>query len=270
VRGDIVTPPTLERYELKFAIPPEFIGPISDFVSVYCSPDAFSASAENGFYSVYSMYFDTPYLLFLKNRLRGCDRRFNMRVRWYDESLRPPFFLEVKQKAGSVVRKYRGIIDEASWDMSLDTDDYMPGAISSRKELRNVRLFQRLRQSYGAEPKILTGYRRKAFVSDCDVYARVTFDVDLRYLPGEPEATPAGIRRMVNYDMSNIFGGGCSVVLELKCYTTQVPLWMIDCIRTFGLQRRSFSKYASGMIEGLGFNFSDYASRHSPVMRHRV
>ena len=55
--------------------------------------------------------------------------------------------------------------------------------------------------------------------------------------------------RMIPYDISTNFDGGCCVILELKCFTTQVPLWMIDCIRMFNLQRRSFSKYATGIAQ---------------------
>ena len=41
--GAKLTPPVLERYELKFVIPDYMIDPISDFVSVYCSLDKYSA-----------------------------------------------------------------------------------------------------------------------------------------------------------------------------------------------------------------------------------
>ena len=41
----------------------------------------------------------------------------------------------------------------------------------------------------------------------------------------------------------------CSVILELKCYATQVPLWMLDMIRCFNLTRRSFSKYTNATMK---------------------
>jgi hypothetical protein len=59
------------------------------------------------------------------------------------------------------------------------------------------------------------------------------------YLPVPHESA------MICCDSQTRFDPGCSVVLELKCYTSFVPLWMVDLIRAFQLKRRGFSKYAT-------------------------
>jgi SPX domain protein involved in polyphosphate accumulation len=263
--GDIITPPVLERYELKFTIPEYLIEPISDFVSIYCSLDKYSALTEDSYYCVNSLYFDTPYFLFLRNRLLGCKSRFNMRIRSYGHTPQLPYFFEVKQKDGNVIRKYRGKVYEAAWDTPFCLVDYKPQRIDNEKELRNIRLFQRLLHVYNAEPKVLTQYRRKAYVSDCENYARVTFDLELKYMAEDTCNLMPDRKRMVSYDMSTNFDSGCNVILELKCYTTQVPLWMIDCIRTFKLHRRSFSKYATGVREVFNLYKYDAGNRTSTV-----
>lgn len=249
--GDIITPPVLERYELKFVIPDSMIDPISNFVSIYCSLDKYSEIADDLFYGVNNLYFDTPYFLFLRNRLLRCKNRFNMRIRSYGDTPQAPYFLEVKQKDVDIVKKYRGRVYEADWNTPFCLVDYNPQKIDNQKELRNIRLFQRLMHTYNAEPKVLTQYRRKAYVSNCEDYARVTFDIELKYMPEASYNLIPDNNKMVSYDMATNFDPGCNVVLELKCYTTQVPLWMIDCIRTFGLQRRGFSKYVTGVKEVL-------------------
>ena len=42
---------------------------------------------------------------------------------------------------------------------------------------------------------------------------------------------------MQHSDVQTLFDRDTSVILELKCYTSYVPLWMVDCVRTFQLQR---------------------------------
>jgi hypothetical protein len=105
--------------------------------------------------------------------------------------------------------------------------------------------------SYNATPKVLTQYMRKAYVSDIDEYVRVTFDIDLRYQAEEEYNMIPHEDKMVPLDNEALFDPGSNVILELKCYTTRVPLWMVDLIRYFNLSRRSFSKYVTGVSEVL-------------------
>ncbi len=261
-----ITPPTLERYELKFIIPAAMIDPISNFVSIYCSLDKYSALSENSFYRVNNLYFDTPEYLFLRNRINRVEKRFNMRVRSYGNNPKLPYFLEIKQKRGDVIKKYRGRVYETNWHQSL----YQPEDLSDQKkpirEEYNLHLFQRLALIYNAEPKVLTQYIRKAYVSDCEEYARVTFDMDLRYKQEENYNLIPDLNQMHPYDFSTNFSPGCNVILELKCYTSHVPIWMIDCIKTFDLQRQGFSKYATGILEVLNtFNF-DFKKSQSTIL----
>ena len=58
-------------------------------------------------------------------------------------------------------------------------------------------------------------------------------------LPYEEVLQPCDVQ--TNYDVNT------NVILELKCYTSYVPLWMIDCIRKFQLHRRGFSKYMTAL-----------------------
>ena len=253
-------PPVLERYELKFTIPFEYVEPISQFVAPYCSMDKFSTISKNNFYRVNNLYLDSPNFLFLQKRLEGADNRFNMRVRSYGNNPSMPYFIEIKQKKGNIIKKYRAKVEDKDWSKVYSE----PGFISREntnnpQEDRNRKIFERLIFSYNVAPKILTQYVRKAWVSDIDDYARVTFDIDLQYMEENNWNLIPDTNRLSNYDNVTAFDSGCSVVLELKCYTTSVPYWMIDLIREFNLKRRSFSKYLSGARELFGHHryFSD-------------
>jgi len=257
-------PPRLDRYELKFGIPRELTEPISEFASVYCSLDNYSLKSEKGFYRVNNLYLDSPGYLFLRKRMEGAENRFNMRVRSYGDHPTMPYFLEIKQKVGGVVRKYRATVRDEEWYKVY----IEPGFESREKddapsEIKNRELFERTIFTYNVSPKVLTQYLRKAYISDVDDYARVTFDTDLRFMPESEYNLHPEESEMISCDAETVFPPGCSVILELKCYTSQVPLWMIDLIRYFDLQRMSFSKYMTGIIQVLGLYRYDSGERNA-------
>lgn len=237
-------PSLLERYELKYLIPESLIQPISDFASSYCHLDRYSEQSPDRFYSIYSLYFDSPDFLFLRNRVAGVENRFNMRIRTYDNERESPCFFEIKQKKNGMVRKYRAKLWDKNWHSILENSDCNPKSCSEKDK---IELFVRLASSYGASPKVLSSYRRKALVSDVDDYARVTFDRELQCQGEEQYNLIPDTRRMTAYDNSTVFDAQCNIILELKCYTAAVPLWMIDMIRYFDLRKSSFSKYVNSM-----------------------
>ena len=111
----------------------------------------------------------------------------------------------------------------------------------------NLSLFFMTAYKYNAAPKVLTQYRRKAFVSEIDDYCRVTIDKELRYQAEDGYNLIPDDERMIPYDDSTLFDPGCSVILELKCDANRVPVWLVDLIRQFDLDRRRFSKYVTGV-----------------------
>lgn len=243
---ETVSPLFLERYELKYMIPLSLVKPISDFASLYCAPDPHTLASDTGYYRVTTLYLDSPQALFLRMRLEGAENRFNIRVRAYGETPGPPF-LEIKQKYGQVIRKYRAGIQDSDWQRAFTHPGCgLAGKDGDSEEARNLRLFERVVFTHQAEPKILTQYLRSAWISRVDAYARVTFDRNLRYMEEEGWELAPREADMRPCDEAGCFDPGCSVILELKCHAASVPLWMIEMIRCFQLQRRSFSKYLNG------------------------
>ncbi len=250
----------IDRYELKYVIPVEMVEPMSAFLSAYCVYDKHSEHAENRFYQVNSLYFDTPNLTFAKNRLYVRSPRFNMRVRAYGDGSAAPYFLEIKHKDGNSVRKYRATIGEEEWPAIFTAEDRLAALRNTPSEQANKELFLRTALKYNASPRIFTRYRRRAFVSLLDEYVRVTMDIDLQCHLQDEYNLLADEHRLQNYDAETVYvkdsdrTQGSGVILELKCYPHQVPLWMLDLIRTFELNRTSFSKYVASLQSAIALD----------------
>lgn len=244
----------LDRYELKYIIPSSLIEPLTQYLLAFCEFDYHSTISPNYFYPVNSLYFDTPNYLFLRNRMYTRSPRFNVRSRSYGLNPKPPYFLEIKYKDGNVVNKYRAKVDDSEWPRILTDLSYRTDEQGSELEMRNKELFYRTTMKYRAEPKIFTHYKRRAFVSNLDEYARVTMDIGLSYYLEDQYSLVPDANRLINYDHENVYvkntdsSEGSNVILELKCYPHQVPVWLIDMIRIFQLNRTSFSKYMSSIL----------------------
>lgn len=265
---------SIDRYELKYIIPYALVEPMTEYLMSFCVLDYHSTVSENNFYDVNSLYFDTPNFLFYKNRMNGKNPRFNMRARSYGKVPKPPYFLEIKFKDSGIVNKHRATINEQDWPMILTDPNFVIAEDGSEKDKNKKELFYQLSAKYNAEPKILTHYKRRAFVSVMDEYARVTMDIGLKYnLEDEYNISP-NHNKLLSYDNPNTFvsdsegnNENTSVILELKCVPTEVPIWMLDLIKQFQLKRGSFSKYVQSMSNATqhsqlykdSFNFNDRA-----------
>lgn len=243
-----VSPLNLERYELKYLIPLEMVKPISQFVESYCSMDYYSVISPDHFYTINSLYLDTPSYYLLRFKESANAFSFNMRVRSYGMGTEPPYFFEVKYKLRDFVRKKRARTGP-EWKNILE-NDVIPEGLDAYS-LENIRDFMHLKMTYNVGPVILTQYRRKAYLSQIDDYARVTFDRDLRYQEMQDWCVTPDESLLCHYDHPDSFEEpGCTVVLELKC-EKKIPLWMVELIRRFELVGGSFSKFGNSMVTHL-------------------
>jgi SPX domain protein involved in polyphosphate accumulation len=252
----------LDRYESKYTIPEYMVDEISLFIAPYCSLDEYSAVEESGFYTVNSLYFDTPHYQFLEMRMMRAESRFSMRIRSYGDNPVVPYFFEIKSKRGDVIRKYRARIFEDNVEQAVNAGHVIDSE-STKDEDVNAGLFRRTAGAYNAHPVVFTQYKRKAYAGDTEEYARVTFDKKLRYAERRDYRVSCGNEELQPTDIQDCFDDGCSVVLELKCYTSFVPLWMVDLVRTFNLKRRGFSKYGNAMRQVFGA-YPDFIKNFRP------
>lgn len=258
-------PPTIERHEFKYAIPWRYVDSVRRFVEPYCELDHHSALEPDNFYQVNSLYLDTRGLEFLRQRIDGKDGRFNMRVRCYGDGGEAPYFLEIKRKSGTTGKKYRSVATAQEWPAILRDPGFRVTGDDNDKDCRNKTLFLRMAISYAIEPRLLTQYRRCAYVSCVDEYARVTLDIDMKYRVQDHFGMVAD-NDMINYDNETIYArdmfSDAAVILELKSNIGQVPTWMLDLISTFDLKQQGFSKYKSSFLvshleDGLSYMSGD-------------
>ncbi len=241
-----VSPLVLERYELKYLIPFSLVEPISRYVEKYCELDYYSQISHDGFYTINSLYFESPSFHFMRAK-ENQTARYSLRVRSYGDFPKPPYFLETKEKIADFSKKRRGRVPLDNWsDVFLNPDNL--GSFDAAAD-PHIQHFLYLTRTYNAHPTILTQYRRKAYLSTVDDYARVTFDRSMRYMPETNYNVIPTEECMLNYDDPEAFKiPGANVVLELKC-ERKIPVWIVDLIKRFDLVRGGFSKFESAMTE---------------------
>ncbi|QDK38690.1 polyphosphate polymerase domain-containing protein [Bdellovibrio sp. NC01] len=239
-----VSPLALERYELKYLIPLSMVEPISKFVEAYCEMDYYSQISGDNYYTINSLYLDSPTHYLFRAKESANAFSFNMRVRSYGVSPVPPYYYEIKYKIRDFVKKKRAKVMN-DWAQILQHSIIPEDAPA--ESIKNMEDFVFMSHTYNVQPTILTQYRRKAYLSVVDDYARVTFDRDLRYQETNDWTITPDERYMCHYDIPEWFEEpGQNVVLELKC-EKKIPVWMVDLIRRFDLNHASFSKYGNSM-----------------------
>ncbi|MCB9495984.1 MAG: polyphosphate polymerase domain-containing protein [Fibrobacteria bacterium] len=242
----------LERYELKYHVPIDFLPALEAFLKPWCELDSASAALEDGFYWITSLYLDSPRFTFLKAGQVEMDGRFNMRIRTYGEhpEASTSWHFEIKEKACDQVKKLRGVLQGTSpallWD---ETDAVLRQA--KGENLVNLKRFLHRSLSYNAHPFVLTQYRRKAWFGTMEEYARVTLDTGMRWREETGFDFTVDPRDMRASDIPERFDPGCNAVLELKCPRNQIPIWMVDLVRHFNLVRSGYSKFESAGTECL-------------------
>lgn len=247
-----VSPLNLDRYELKYRIHSSLIDPISEYVAHYCDMDYYSQISPNGFYIINSLYLDSP-SLYIYNRRETMEFDYScFRIRSYGAQPKAPYYFESKQKVRDFCKKRRGKVPIENFGDLLDDRTKVAGF--DPYACKNTRDFIEKTHTFGLRPTVLTQYRRRAFLSRHDDYARVTFDRDMKYQEESEWNVHPDESRMTNYDNPEAFedyNSGRHCVLELKC-ERKIPLWLIQLIRTFQLSHMPFSKYQGSILEHFG------------------
>ena len=230
----------IERYEMKYRIPPELVDPIRDAIAPYCVPDR---ANQGGRYIISSLYIDSPNRRLYSETQNQVAKRYKLRVRRYD---RTASYVEIKRRIKGIVHKTRTRLEGDLWPRVFHDPRLLAGLSLSPPELRNVNDFINRCLRLSAEPAAVVRYRREAYVSTIDDYGRVTFDHQLEAAPPQSWDVPVDdgpiwipVDRAPRYGLIR-----SGVVLELKC-TMTVPAWMTDLVHQFKLRRGGFSKYAT-------------------------
>jgi len=231
-----------ERYEYKYFFPEERTEAIRRFIRPYVAIDPHAAQAPDRRYTIRNIYLDTPRLDLYTACVNDEVDRFKLRIRWYGEEPKGPFFFEVKRKVRNVIIKDRAKISPADVRALLRGE---PLSLPDGPTRDHLMAFLDRVVRHGMVPCIFSRYTREPYESVFGDYARLTFDRAMCYQPAQGRAEDP--RRWTYTDASWATGGMRQAgVLELK-FTREFPRWMSDLVAEFELERVGYSKYVSAV-----------------------
>lgn len=216
------------RQELKFVITAEQYAQIVAGIAPHMQPDKHNRNGQT--YRLHNLYIDTnDHALIRHSIAKPTVYKEKLRIRSYTGfEDNPVVFLEVKKRFKRITNKRR---TRVPYDEALEF--IATGTLPRQHDYMNTQVVRELETMIRArsyQPKTFITYDRLAFsASDPASDLRVTFDTNItaqRY--GENETTA-------------LLGDG-RIVMELKsCHN--VPLWLVELLSRYGVQKQSFSKY---------------------------
>ena len=215
--------PSAGERELKFTVPAGRVQLARRRLERVCRPDPQFPSA-----IVWTIYYDTPALVSLGEKLNSDYLKRKIRVRWYSDlqgRSTGPAFVEAKMRVGTRRSKARARVpypadDVANWDLQ-----------DSR--LSSVPLLLRDHGVLGVDawqPMMLVRYRRDRFIEPF-TQSRVSLDADI-------SAAAVNARFASIADLSPI----ATAVLEVKGRCDELPA-VLRPLLALGMHKRSFSKF---------------------------
>ena len=235
-----------ERYECKYVVHPAQIPAIREFLRTFCIPDP-NAEGDLPFYTLSTLQLDSAALDLHRAKSREAVNRFKLRIRNYGSGADGPFFPEIKRKIKGVVAKSRLMLPRDCWGPEFLRTPPEDLPCRNRHEALNLAEFQRLARLLDARPVMWIQYDRESYLGRSDRYARVTFDVRLRYARARGWERPAPPWTFRPFDLGPVFDQPFSgVILELKTYR-DAPLWMVELTERFNLIRVGFCKYSAAI-----------------------
>jgi hypothetical protein len=223
---------SLER-ELKYVLPAGRAFLARKIVSALCQPDPVYPAA-----TVFTIYYDTPDLALLSEKLNSDYLKTKVRLRWYSTPAAPGAtgtFLEIKSRVGVLRQKVRvetPLSAKRLQSLTVDHPDLV--AVLELARPLGVALPSRLM------PALLLRYERHRYV-DAFSGSRISVDSDVEASSGNPRivghAFPVRLRH---------------AVVEAKGAEDDLPRILHPLIR-IGARKDSFSKYATAAFAMLRY-----------------
>jgi len=237
-----------ERREFKFLIDEALCEHVRAMIRPFCKLDSFAVDRPDHRYAIESLYFDTPSMgLFMANE-QEVSERYKLRVRTYPDVESAPVFFEVKRRYHDIIVKDRGLAP-SDWASAVSEPGWFPGDASNGEINTATEAFVSRARALDCRPICSVDYRREAWVSTIDDYARVTFDTEIRCQPAHHcgFGSRPGSWRSVDNAHPSYTSIRSPVVMELK-FTSAAPSWMVNAVQTLNLSRQSFSKYGRSVM----------------------
>lgn len=226
---------TLERYELKYWVPPRLMSLVRAHVESFMVREQPGPAQRN-----VSLYLDSIDRQLYRAHLWGSPDRFKLRVRRYGAGPSEQVFAEVKRKVKDVVVKKRAVIAAADWSKVIEPTGPVPDPQQHE--------FAYLLAVTGAVPQTVVACERTAWVPRTTLdSSRVTIDENIVAYPWRGAFFDLDGRHATPIDGEDEHAGeGRQAVLELK-FTGGAPGWMQGLVQRFGLYRTAYSKFCAAM-----------------------
>lgn len=206
---------------------------IRHFVNV----DKHAVNREKNTYTVRSIYFDTPDLLFYREKIEGVPYRIKLRIRGYNRAADDsPVFFEIKRKHMIPMTKNRAPLPYATVKDILEgrVDPTSVQGLKNERQMEDLKRFLFQLHIGSLAPTVLVVYDREPYEAKEDSTVRITFDKDLRSAP-LPSIHDLYTDRLKSV-LENHF------ILEVK-YNRHYPEWMQSITNAFNIKQCSASKY---------------------------
>ena len=221
---------TIRREEYKYYIGHSDLAHVEMALRSLMQLDPFCKNAR-GFYSVKSLYFDTPNSNDLDEKVDGIIEREKYRIRTYPNSNKASYKLEKKIKIDTVIKKT---------SLNISKTNTLNFQRSNFNDLLKIK-DQFANQCYatfntkGYRPVVIVEYDRQAFVLPY-FNIRITIDQNLRTGNGQQDLTDNG------YPCSQVFLDRMAI-LEVK-FERYLPTFIQNFLSKFALKRSAISKFA--------------------------
>lgn len=229
------------RYEYKYRISrfvAEALTRLLPSLGVRSDP---YADTKNGEYHVTSIYFDNPQRADYYDKVGGFKVRKKIRGRiyspWQNEQTKE-VRLEVKWRDGLHIAKEGLLLSHQEWEMLrggryselLSLPLHQP-----HRETLSMILWNLIRHSM--RPSMLVSYVRRPFIADGEKTFRLTLDRGITACEKSDFWYTRFVTQVLPPD---------EAVLEVK-FIDVLPQWFQDLVRSFHLERISYSKYAASV-----------------------
>lgn len=205
-------------HEIKWALSSGRAAAVAAFLAAHCRTDREYPGG-----TVSTIYYDTPELCLLGEKINSDFLKTKVRLRWYGDLIAGPLFLEVKRKVGQRRFKERLAVAAAARLVShrLESRAFSQPLEALRERTKLPPLLR---------PVLELCYRRRRFVDPVSG-VRIALDTNIRVVRVNSEILsrfdPAPLRR---------------AVLEVKGANRDVPDFFGPLL-ALGCRRAAFSKY---------------------------
>lgn len=219
---------TKYRHELKYPVTTAQIQLLKNRIQHLLPLD--SNAADNGFYTIRSLYFDDDHNRCLRENENGTDPREKFRIRIYDHDLHR-ILLECKQKQRGKTRKFSCPLTPEQ-TRQLMNGQILPDIAAQPPLLQKLTLEMLTRRLH---PVVIVEYNRIPYVYP-NGNVRITLDTSI--------AASSSVEKFLNADIPKrpVMPVG-QQLLEVK-YDEYLPDFIYRSLQLQNLQQTAFSKYA--------------------------